>query len=264
MAKSPLKPLVVLLLAAFIVFLLGNYTPLGRLWIIPGFAVDSLSYLFGKFNSFHKFADQIRQWKNLSAQNERLMKENNNLLAGLAKLNILEEENDFLKKALDIRQQMGKEIVYAQVFNFNFGPDGYNLLINKGAVDGIVKDDVVVTEEKTLVGMVDEVSENFSRIIFVSDPKFKITAKVMGGITIGIVKGALTEGMYFDLIAKEDEIKEGDILISTGNDMFPAALIVGKVAHVEINESQTFKKVRIDPAPAIEYLNRVIVIKRNP
>ena len=264
MTRSPLKPLVVLLLAAFIVFLLGNYTPLGRLRIIPGFAIDSLSYLFGKFNSFHKFTDQIHQWKSLSVQNERLMKGNNDLLAGLAKLDILEEENDFLKKALDIRQQTGKEIIYAQVFNFNFGPDGYNLLINKGAVDGVMKDEVVITGEKILVGIIDEVSENFSRVLFVSDPKFKITAKVMGGTTTGIAEGALTEGMYFDLIAKEDEIKEGDILISTGNDMFPAALIIGEVAHVEINESQTFKKVRVDPAPEIEYLSRVVVIKRNP
>jgi len=264
MIKSPLKPLVVLLLAAFIIFILGNYMPLGKLWTIPGFAVDSLSYLFGRFNSFHKFADQIRQWRSLSIQNEQLLKENSDLLAGLSKLDILEKENDFLRKTLDIKQQTGKGIVYAQVFNFNFGPGGYNLLINKGAIDGVVKDDVVITEEKVLVGVIDEISENFSRVLFLSDPKFKITAKVMGGITAGIAKGALTEGMYFDLIAKEDEIKEGDILISTGNDMFPSALIVGTVAHVEINESQTFKKVRIDPAPAIKYLNGVIIIKRNP
>lgn len=264
MIRSPLKLLVIFLLTAFVVFLIGSYTPLGELKIIPGFAVDSLSYLFGRLNSFNRITGQIRQWRNLSAQNEQLTKENGNFLSGLAKLDILEEENDFLRKALGIRQEMGKDIVYARVFNFNFGPDGYNLLINKGAIDGVAKDDVVITEEKVLVGIVDEVSKNFSRVIFVSDRDFKVTAKVMGGITAGIAKGALTEGMYLDLIAKEDEIKEGDILISTGNDMFPAALIVGKVAFVDLNESQTFKKVRIDPASATKYLSGVVVVKRNP
>ena len=229
---------------------------------MPGFAVNRLSYLFGKFNAFHKLAGQARQWKNLSARNEQLEKENNNLLAGLAKLDVLEEENAFLKKAIGIRQSSGKNIVYANVFNFNLGHDGYNVLLNKGTADGVAKDDVVVTEEQALVGIVQEVSANSSRVLFISDTKFKITAKVMGSATVGIVKGALSQGLYFDLVAKEDEVKEGDTLISTGNDIFPAALIVGKVAHVEVNESQTFKKIRVDRPSEIKYLGRVIILTK--
>ena len=261
--KSPFKLIFVLFLVAFTIFFIGNNARVGRLWTTPRFAVDSLSYLFGKFNAFHKFTDQARQWKSLSTKNGQLIEENNNLIAGLAKLDILEEENDFLKKALDIKQEIGENIIYAHVFNLNLGSDGYNVLLNKGTDDGVAKDDVVITEGKALVGVVSEVSANSSRILFVSDPKFKVTAKVMGGTTAGIAKGALGEGMSLDLVTKEDEIAEGDILISMGNDMFPAALVVGKVSYIKVDESRIFKTVRIDPAPALKYLGRVIIIKKN-
>ena len=262
MKKSPLKLIVFFLLAVFVIFLLGRFTFLGKPLNIPGFVVNSFSYLFDKFNIFHKFTGHVRQWKSLSAQNERLEKENNDLLAGLARIDILEEENAFLKKAAGIKETFGKNIVYAHVFNFNLGHDGYNVLLNKGTIQGIAKDDVVITEEQVLVGIIQEVSANSSRVLFVSDTKFRITAKVIGSATSGIVKGALSQGMYFDLVAKEDEIKEGDILISTGNDLFPAALIIGKVAHVEVSESQTFKKIRIDRPVAIKYLGRVIILTK--
>ncbi len=263
MKKSPLKLLLSLLLAAFIVFLLGRYTPVGKLQVIPGFAFDSLAYLFSKFEAFNKLAGNVRQWRELSFRNDELTNENRDLLSRLARQDILEEENDFLKKALDIKQAVGGNVAYAHVFNANLGPEGYNVLLNKGSEDGLAKGDVVITEDKALVGIIEEVSSNSSRVLFVSDPQFKITAKVLGGATAGIARGAFREGMYLDLIAKEDEIKEGDLLISTGDDTFPAALVVGRVSHVEVNESQMFKKVRLSPEVEERYLGKVVVLRLN-
>src|SRR3989344_5764179 len=258
MKKSPLKLLFGLLLVALLVFLLGRYTPVGRLSVIPRFAVNSLATLFGKFEAFNKFADELRRFRSLADENSNLKEENLDLLSRLAKLDVLEQENDFLRTALDIERETGRDVIYAHVFNVNLGPDGYNVLLNKGARDGVKKDDVVITGQKALVGVVEEVSNNFSRVLFIFDPEFKITARVLGSVTAGIAKGAYSEGKDFYLIAREDEIKEGDVLISTGDDMFPAALLVGSVAHVETNESQMFKKIRINPAVSEQRLGHVI------
>ena len=263
MTRSPLKLIALFILAAFIVFIMGVYTPLGRLQTIPRFAVNSLAALFGKFETFNKFADELRRFRSLADENNNLKEENLDLLSRLAKLDVLEQENDFLRRALDIEQEIGRDIIYAHVFNVNLGPDGYNVLLNKGARDGVNKDDIVITEHKALVGVIEEVSNNFSRVLFVFDPEFKITARVLGSATAGIAKGAYREGIYLDLIAKEDEIKEGDVLITTGDDMFPPALLVGSVVHVEVNESQMFKKVRVNPAVGEQRLGSVVVLKRN-
>lgn len=261
--RSPLKLIVGLLLVAFIVFLLGVYTPIARLQTLPRSVVDSLSYLFGRFEAVNKLADELRRFRGLASENEKLKKENGDLLSRLAKLDSLERENDSLKNALDIKQATGRNVIYGHVFNLNLGPDGYNVLLNKGTGDGVEKGDIVITEQKYLLGVVQDVSDNFSRILFVLDPEFKITARVLGSDTAGIAKGAYGEGMYLELIAKEDEIKEDDVLISTGDDTFPAALVVGRVSHVEINESKMFKKVRIEPAINGQRLGSVVILKKN-
>ena len=83
----------------------------------------------------------------------------------------------------------------------------------------------------------------------------------MSSGTSGIARGALNEGMYLDFVVQEDEIKEEDMLMSTGNDLFPPALIIGSVDHIEANATQMFKKVRIRPAIKDVQLGRVLVIK---
>ena len=67
--------------------------------------------------------------------------------------------------------------------------------------------------------------------------------------------------MYLDFIVQADDIKEEDKLISTGNDLFPPSLVIGSVDHIEVNDSQMFKKVRIRPAVKDTQLGRVLVIK---
>jgi rod shape-determining protein MreC len=263
MQRSPLKLIVSLFFAALIIFLAGRYTPLGRIHLFPRAAANVLASLFSKFEAVNKFGSELARWRTLADENEQLKKENGELFSRLARLDVFERENDFLRKALDLEQEIGRDVAYGHVFNLNLGPDGYNVLLNKGSSDGISKDDLVITEEKALVGVIEDVSENVSRVLFVFDPEFKITARVLGADTAGIARGAHGEGMYFDLIAKEDEIKEGDFLISTGDDMFPAGLAVGRIAHVEINESQMFKKVRIVPSAGDQRLGSVVILKRN-
>lgn len=260
MRKSPLQLIIVLLLGVLGVFLIVPRTPLKSLSVVPDIIVESASFTFSKFGYFRKVAGNFVAWRSLSSENEELKLKNKELTSRLARLDILEEENSFLKRAVGIREKMG-DIVYANVYNLNLGPKGYNVMINKGSSSGITEGDVVVTGGKELVGIVESVSENFSRLNFIFDTDFKITAKVLGKDTAGIARGAVTEGMYLDLISKDDDISEGDIMISSGNDMFPPALIVGKVVYVESSDTQTFKKVRV--MPEIDDLGKVVVLVKS-
>ena len=178
-----------------------------------------------------------------------------------AKIDNLENEIDFLRRAARVSQKFDYPVVYAGIFNLNLVPTGYNVLLNKGAQDGVSEGDVVVTAEGFLVGKIQKVMRNFSRVLFVSDSEFKITVKVMSSGTAGIARGALGGGMYLDFIVQEDEIKEEDVLISTGSDLFPPALIIGSVDYIETNTTQIFKKVRIRPAIKDTQLSRVLVVK---
>ncbi len=240
---------------------LNKYVMKDRLIFYPRYFISSAGYLFTKAESFGGFVGKVKNFNRLASENDKLKQDREVTLSLKAEIDILENENDFLRRAAQVSQRSGYSVVDAGIFSLNLAPSGYNVLLNKGAEEGITEGDVVVTAEGVLVGKIQKVMQNFSRILFVSDPEFKITAKVMGSGTSGIARGALIDGMYLDFVVQEDEIKESDTLISTGNDLFPPALIVGTVDYVEANVTQMFKKIRIRPAVKDYQLNRVLVIK---
>lgn len=261
MKRLPIKSGIILLVAVIGAVFLSRYVTKDQLIFYPKSLVNMSSYLFTKAENFGGFVEKIKNFNRLASENDKL-KQNQKILLGLkAKVDNLENENDFLRHAVRISQEVDRPIIYAGIFNLNLAPAGYNVLLNKGIESGIFEGDVVLTAEGVLVGKIQKVMQNFSRVLFVSDPEFKITAKIMGSGTSGIAHGALNEGLYLDFVVQGDEIKEGDILISTGNDLFPPALIIGSVDHVEVNTTQMFKKVRVRPAVKDTRLGRVLVIK---
>ncbi len=264
MKRPQLKSVFILLVAVIGAIFLNKYAIKSEPVSYPKPFINLGSYLFRKAESFGGFIEKIKNFNHLASENDKLKQDQEASLSLKAKIDNLENENDFLRRAARILQKFDYSVVYAGIFNLNLAPTGYNILLNKGAQDGISEGDVVVTAEGVLVGKIQKVMQNFSRVLFVSDPEFKVTVKVLNSGTAGtagIARGALSEGMYLDFITQADDIKEGDTLVSTGNDRFPPALVLGFVDHIEINATQMFKKVSIRPAVKDVQLGRVLVIK---
>lgn len=240
---------------------LNKYVTKDGLIFYPRSFISLASYLFTKSEFFGNFIGKVGNFNHLANENDGLKQNQESILNLKAKIDTLENENDFLRRTANISQRFDYPIVYAGIFNINLTPTGYNVLLNKGAMDGVSEGDVVVTAEGVLVGIIQKVMLNFSRVLFISDPEFKITAKVLGSNTAGIARGALGESMYLDFVVQADEIKEEDKLISTGDDLFPPALVIGSVDYVEANDSLMFKKIRIRPAIKDTQLGKVLVIK---
>ncbi|KKS12773.1 MAG: Cell shape-determining protein MreC [Candidatus Yanofskybacteria bacterium GW2011_GWA1_41_6] len=261
MKRFSIKLGFILLVAVIGAVFLNKYIVKDRLTFYPKYFINLGSYLFTRIENFGGFVKKIENFNRLANENDKLRKEQKEVLNLKAKIDNLENENDFLRRAARVSQKFDYPVVYAGIFNLNLVPTGYNVLLNKGAQDGVSEGDVVVTAEGFLVGKIQKVMRNFSRVLFVSDSEFKITVKVMSSGTAGIARGALGGGMYLDFIVQEDEIKEEDVLISTGSDLFPPALIIGSVDYIETNTTQIFKKVRIRPAIKDTQLSRVLVVK---
>ncbi|OGN08378.1 MAG: rod shape-determining protein MreC [Candidatus Yanofskybacteria bacterium RIFCSPHIGHO2_01_FULL_45_42] len=219
--------------------------------------------LFRQFNKARSFTDALKNWKQLAKDNEQIRSKNADLTYELLKLEAIKDENLFLKKALNLPTPANAQLIYGGIYSFNFDPPGYSLLLNLGSASGVNVGDIVVNGEGVLVGQIKEVFKNYSRINFVTDPMFRVAAKARGSKTQGIANGASQDGLYLNLVTNAEEIKEGDIIVTNGSDIFPAALIIGTVEHIEINESRIFKKIRVKPAADGYSLGKVIVIKNN-
>ena len=259
--RFPVKLGLILLAAVIGTVFFNKYGMNSKAGSYPKVVINLGSYLFSKTEIFAGFTEKIKNFNHLAGENDKLKKDQNLIIGLQAKIDSLENENDFLRRSARITEKLKNQVIYAGIFNLNLAPEGYNVLLNKGVRDGISEGDIVMTVEGVLVGKIQKVMDNFSRVLFVSDPEFKITVKVIGSVTSGITRGALSEGIYLDYIVQADEIKEGDTIVSTGNDDFPPAMVVGSVDYVEISATQMFKKVRIHPAVKDVRLGRVLVVK---
>ena len=109
--------------------------------------------------------------------------------------------------------------------------------------------------------MVDNVDEGFSRASLITNSGSKITVKVLGKNTTGIARGFLNEGLRLDFISQNDQIVEGDTIITNGNDMFPPGLLIGKVSNIIFaDDGDLFKKVILEPEFKKINLDRVLIL----
>ncbi len=264
MTHSPLKLLVVLILifGLFIFFNKQFFHNKIYFTLTSRLGQDVAASVFSRFSGTRKILSSVRTISSLTNKNIELEKENLKLLSELAGLENIRSENEFLKKILKISNEVDRELKEASIYSWDFGPNGYTVLLNKGSNGGISEGDIVVSEQKVLIGTIKEVGKDSSKILVVTDPKLRVTAKILGSNTTGIATGALGGGMSFDLIVHDDQINEGDIVVSSGNDIFPPALVIGRVSKVSFSDAQLFQEVTIRPTMEDIVLGRVIILKR--
>ena len=236
----------------------------------PDFAEGYFSAAWSKLEIFKKISTEALKWRELANENEELRKQNKELTQKTTLAGALEEENKFLRRTVGITAKIPGRFVLGGIYNLNLTPSDYNVLLNRGSKNGVSEGDIVITAEGILVGQVKQVFGAFSKLLFITDPAFKISGKISrstnsrqaGSETKGLVKGRLNEELYFDLITRKDTVKEGDLVVSSGDDTFPPALIIGTVSFVAANETGVFQTVKIRPAVNGESLAKILIMMR--
>ena len=258
-----LKSIAIILFVIFSLILSDKFIFRGR---INSLLISLIEKPFSQFSnrlySLRIFTTRLKEFGYLAEKNQELEIQRQQWLSALAQIESLEKENEFLKKSLNINKDPDTEVFEGSIFLVSRLPNGYDVLLNTGTKQGIAVGDVVITPEKVLVGQVKEVFSAYARVKIVSDPGFETTGRVIGSQTAGLVKGKFEQGLVFDLIAQGDQIKEGDIVVTNGNDLFPAALVIGKVEYIQVPEGTLFKSVRIKPAMNQFNLSHVLIIHK--
>lgn len=216
------------------------------------------------------FFEAITEIKNLKKETENLKLKNQELLAEIVLLKELKKENEILRTALDIGLEKEFRLAIAEVLGKDISQD--SLIIDKGSEDGISKDLPVITQQKTLVGKINEVYENFSKVQLLTDKESSFDAKISetpyqnefnaGQAEIyGVVKGKGNFKLYLELIPGEEEIKEGDLVITTSlGGIFPGGILVGQIKEVKKSDIEPFQQAEIKPAFDIKELKMLFII----
>ena len=131
--------------------------------------------------------------------------------------------------------------------------DRNSIIIDKGLESGISEGLFVITSQKVLVGKIEEVHQNYSRVLLIFDKESFFEAKISGGGASGLIKGLGGSRVLFDLIPKDKEIKEGDLIVS-------GKFLIGSVKKVEKIDVNPFQKAEISPLLNISNLDEVFIV----
>ncbi|MDD2215199.1 MAG: rod shape-determining protein MreC [Eubacteriales bacterium] len=203
-------------------------------------------------------------FKRVMAENRALEDENAELKREVIKQALSREE---LAELRDLNEALNhesfaenQEYVTAAVVAMD-GSQWYRIFtINAGSEKGIHKDDIVINA-KGLVGRILDVGPKWSKVISIIDEKNDVSFQVFRkldllGVLTGDGKGGLT-GYMLDVDAS---VIEGDVLITSGMELYPQGIPIGKISKVSQDKDALLQTVEVEPAVEFTSIQKVTVI----
>lgn len=197
-------------------------------------------------------------------ENQVLHDEIARMSENITQLGIVTEENKTLRAQLDVEGTRDTKKVMAAVLGVV--EDGYSVLyiLDKGNADGIIEGQTVVTGGH-LVGKVQRVTGRHAYVL----PTFAVDSRVPAEIyregsdpVSGLVRGQFNQSILFTEVLQEQELNDGDIVISNGTGgVYPADLIIGKVKNVKVTDNEVFKQSDVEPFWNKDALQWVFVLQ---
>lgn len=197
----------------------------------------------------------------LLKENDFLKSENRQLVSANLKINELQKENDFLRKELGVAKRKNLEVVMARVFNQQTDGQTHTALIDAGAHEGIKVGQPVIFDGEVLLGIIKEVYTNSSLVYLITDPRINLNVKIAGSEVMGKSKGTLSNGLVLELVANQEKIDPGQLVMTSGLDGLPSSLVVGKIKTAQADRGGLFQKIEIEPEFKNLPFNNVFVLK---
>ena len=209
--------------------------------------------------------DIIFSYENFITENENLKKENMELKIQKVRNEKIYEENERLLKLLEMKENniYKGDLKFARVSFSDINNLNNKIFIDLGTEDNI-KIDMITVYGDYLVGKIVAVHDNYSEVELITNPNCIISAKTMGDV-LGIARGSDEEDglLYFQPSIVEDNLKEGDEIITSGiSDIYPEGIKIGKIEQIDEKENYGYKRVTLKPGFESKDLRELIVIGR--
>jgi len=142
-----------------------------------------------------------------------------------------------------------QEYIYrsARVINNSTNRRFNYLTLNKGRAHGI-EPEMGVISNKGGVGIVKNVSENYSTVISIINTRLKISAKLKDSGFFGSLEwdGDAYEYVYLHDIPRHANVNIGDLVVTSGySSIFPEGIVLGNVEHVDLEKGASFYNIKV-------------------
>lgn len=212
----------------------------------------------------NKFTDTLNTLKSvgtLKQDNQRLHKENLELKAKINELKDITNENEKLREEINLLPKEGFELLGAEVIVKDISSKNDWIEINRGSNHGISKDDPVIVEGKNLIGFVDEVFPNQSKVRLINHPDSIINIVTVESGIEAVARGEHGTSVIAYNIDQDAEIDAGMTFITSQiSGKFPRGLTVGVIQSVTDTQDGLFKTARVNPLIDFDDIRFVSVI----
>ncbi len=196
----------------------------------------------------------------LEQDNRDLKKKINELKAELISYQEGYLESQRLKNLLSLRDNYDYHSISASVIGRESGALSRTITINKGSAHGL-KIGMPVIAPPGLVGRVTDVSWHASKVLLFFDESSNIDVIIQRTRTQGIIRGAGSLGCILKYISKTQDVKEGEVVVSSGiGGVFPKGLLIGVISHVDRQDAGLFLKINVTPFVDFSKLEEVLIL----
>lgn len=237
----------------------------GQTGRIDSFLIGSMGY-FQKHSFYagkgaRSVVDHYFFLVNTQKRNEELRSENEALLAKVASMQEVQQENERLRKGLEFQTQVTEKLVMAHVIAHDISSDYFGIRIDKGSDEGM-KVGMGVISPAGVVGRVLRVTPHFSDVITLLDPDSSVDVIIQRsrarGILSGESKSLLCTMRYVDRL---EDVQAKDVVVASGfGGIFPKGLLVGYVTSVQPDTNGILQTITVKSAVDIYRLEEVFIV----
>ena len=209
-----------------------------------------------EYSAFTSFEDATADKETLSA----LKEQNEQLRQTVSELEEYRQEAQRLNGLLNYQDMYDLEGITASVISRS--TDSWNrvITIDKGSNDGVVAG-LPVIGPTGLVGQVISTSSKSAEVRLLQDAKSGVAVMIQSNREEGILKGSYDGLLYLENVGDDVEVKEGDVIITSGSGgSYFRGITVGTVVKVEGETGSSSRKIIVEPNESTGPLQEVMVI----
>jgi rod shape-determining protein MreC len=241
------------------------------LLLLPGDLKSGISALIFRvtYGPFYAIGNHIRELEGVREENRRLHQKVMELSLKNSWLNEEHLENRRLHELLGFKSELEHRVIPADVVAAEPNRRQFTVMIDKGLQDG-VRRNMSVVNMNGLVGKILDVSTRTAVVQLLIEPSFRASAVIQRSRVFGIVKPGSGLALRLDNVPLQEDVKEGDRVITSGlGGIFPPGIEVGVVTWVQSEEAfsqdfQTFgifKMIQVKPSVDFSTLEELFVLE---
>ena len=179
----------------------------------------------------------------------------------LQRLDVLEAENQFLRKLLETRRQLGSRVQPASILYSARDPFNRRVILDRGSDQGVIEGQPVV-DDQGVVGQITRVAPDYAEVTLLTDRNQSIPAQVVRNGLRTVVFGTGDGRLEMRYMSSNADVQVGDWIVTSGIDgIYPRGLRVGKVESLESDPNGIFSKFILTPAAGMGRYGEVLLLE---